>query len=160
MWTFRAGVRYRLWEASYRVFWPFLVFVALYISFFPKPKNWNLAPAFALAAGERYEVREIKPHIFVWIPEDIIDQEGDPQFSRAGNAGFIVTPQAVVAVNTTNSPFHARELLYEIRRRADAQVKYVIHTDSRGDQPLCNEMFLHQQAPILSTPPPPHTIPE
>ena len=102
------------------------------------------------AASGRYEVREVKPRVFVWIPEDILDQDGDPQFSRAGTAGFILTRDAVVVVDTTNSPFHARELLYEIRRRTELPIQYVINTDSRGDYVLGNEVFAEQQATILS----------
>lgn len=98
-----------------------------------------------------YEVREIKPHIFVWIPEDVLEQEGDPQFHRPGNAGFVITPEAILVVNTTNSPFHARELLYEIRRRSEAPVKYVVNTDSHGDDVLGNEVFVDQEATIVST---------
>src|SRR3989449_1876446 len=81
------------------------------------------------ALGGRYEVREITPHVFVWIPEDIRDQDGDPEFSRAGTAGFIIAPEGVVVVETANNPIHARELLFEIRRRADAPVREVIATD-------------------------------
>ena len=104
------------------------------------------------AAGGRYTVLEVKPHVFVWIPEDIIEQEGDPRFSRAANAGFILTAEGVVVVNTTNTPFHARELLYEIRRRTDQPVKYVINTGSEADETLGNEVFVDLQANIISTP--------
>jgi cyclase len=104
------------------------------------------------AAGIRYAVVEVKPHVFVWVPEDIIEQDGDLRFSRAGNAGFILTTDGVAVVNTTNSPFHAREVLYEIRRRTDQSVKYVIDTGSDADQMLGNEVFVDQQATILSTP--------
>jgi glyoxylase-like metal-dependent hydrolase (beta-lactamase superfamily II) len=104
------------------------------------------------ALGGRYEVREITPHVFVWIPEDIRDQDGDPEFSRAGTAGFIIAPEGVVVVDTTNNPIHARELLYEIRRRTDAPVKYVIDTDPEFDHTLGNEVFWDQEASIISTP--------
>lgn len=110
-----------------------------------------LPTAYCIPPGGLYEVREVKPHVFVWVPEDIIDQEGDPQFTRAGTAGFIVTPGGVVVVDTTNSPFHARELLYEIRRRSDAPVKYVIDTGAPADRMLGNEVFVDQQASIVST---------
>jgi glyoxylase-like metal-dependent hydrolase (beta-lactamase superfamily II) len=96
-------------------------------------------------------VREIKPDVFVWTPEDIIDQDGDARFSRAGNAGFIITTEGVVVVNTTNTPFHARELLYEIRRRTDQPVRYVINTSSGADEMLGNEVFADLQATIIST---------
>lgn len=120
-----------------------LLFVAAYC---PLPTGYSLP-----APGGRYEVREIKPHVFIWIPEDIIDQDGDPEFTRAATAGFIVAPDTVVVVDTTNGPFHARELLYEIRQRTDAPVKYVVNTGSGRDRTLGNEVFLDQQASILST---------
>lgn len=111
-----------------------------------------LASAFGLfAAGGRYEVREIQPSVFVWLPEDIIEQDGDPQFSRAANAGFIITDEGVVVVNTTNSPFHARELLYEIRHRTARPIQQVINTNASGDQILGNEVFAELQALTLST---------
>ncbi len=107
-----------------------------------------------LSAGRTlYEVREVKPKVFVWIPEDVLDQEGDPQFSRPGTAGFVVASNAVVVVNTTNSPFHARELLYEIRQRTDLPVRYVINTDADPDQMLGNEVFVDQNATIISSSP-------
>ncbi len=94
----------------------------------------------------------MKPGVFVWIPEDIIDQDGDARFNRAGNAGFIITSEGVLVVNTTNSPFHARELLYEIRRRTELPVKYVVNTGPEADQMLGNEVFFDLQATIISTP--------
>jgi cyclase len=104
-----------------------------------------------IAAKGLYEVREVAANVFVWIPDDVLDQEADPQFSRAGTAGFIITPEGVVVVDTANSPFHAREILYEIRQRTDAPVKYVINTSSAGDHMLGNEVFVDQQATLIST---------
>jgi glyoxylase-like metal-dependent hydrolase (beta-lactamase superfamily II) len=109
-------------------------------------------PSFLLAAGGRYEVREVRPHVFVWIPEDIVEIEGDPEFSRAGTAGFIVTPDGVVVIDTANTPFHGREIYYEIGHRTDAPVKYVVDTDSEGSHTLGNEVFVDEQAVIISTP--------
>jgi len=109
------------------------------------------APEFLVAAGGRYEVREVRPHVFVWIPEDIVEIEGDPEFSRAGTAGFIVTPDGVVVVDTANIPFHGHEILYEIGHRTDAPVKYVVDTDSEGSHTLGNEVFVDEQAIIIST---------
>jgi len=103
------------------------------------------------AAGTRYEVREVKPHVFVWIPEDIVEIDGDPRYSRAGTAGFIITEEGAVVVNTTNSPFHAREVLYEIRHRTEQPVKKVIDTNWTGDQMLGNEVFVDLQSAIIST---------
>ena len=99
-----------------------------------------------------YHVREIKPNVFVWIAEDILDQEGDPQFNRAGNAGFIITHDGVVVVNTTNTPCNARALLFEIRKRTDLPVRYVINTSASPDVMLGNEAFEDFQPIILSTP--------
>ena len=111
-----------------------------------------LKPSFSFSAiPGRYEVREIKPHIFIWVPDDVLYQVGDPQFGRAGTAGFIITQEGVVVVNTTNNPFNARELLYEIRERTNQPVKFVINTDARGDHMLGNEVFVDQQATIIST---------
>jgi len=114
-----------------------------------RPGTWNLKPV--LAAAGLYQVLEIKPGVFVWLPDDVLDQDGDPDFARAGTAGFIITSDGVVVVDTTNSPFHARELLYEIRRRTDQPVKYVIDTDPEGDYALGNEVFVDQQASIVAT---------
>ncbi len=123
-----------------------LTLFCLLLSACPLPAAFCLPPARGL-----YEVREVQPNVFVWIADDVLDPEGDPQFNRAGNAGFIITTEGVVVVNTTNTPFHARELLYEIRRRTDLPVRYVINTDSQGDHMLGNEVFVDQQATIVST---------
>jgi glyoxylase-like metal-dependent hydrolase (beta-lactamase superfamily II) len=96
-------------------------------------------------------VREVKPNVFVMIPEDVLDVDGDPQFSRAGNAGFAVTSEGVLVVNTMNTPFRARELLYEIRRRTDQPVRYVINTDGHADLMLGNEAFVDRQSVIIAT---------
>jgi len=107
--------------------------------------------AYCLAAGWLYKVEEVKPNVFVWVSDDVLDLEGDPQFDRAGTAGFILTPEGGVVVNTTNSPFHGRELLYEIRHRTELPVRYVIDTDSSGEQMLGNEVFTDQQATLISS---------
>lgn len=112
---------------------------------------WWLAPSVSRAAGRLYQVREIKPRVFVWIPDDVIEEEGDPQYPRAGNAGFIIADQGVVVIDTTNTPFHAREVLYEIRKRTEEPVWYVINTGSAGDEMLGNEVFGDLRAVILST---------
>lgn len=108
-------------------------------------------PSGQCADNGLYDVQEVKPHIFVFVPDDIINQETDPQFNRAGTAGFIITPSEVIVINTTNSPFHGRDLLYEIRERTDAPVKYVIDTDPDGEHILGNEVFADEQATIIST---------
>ncbi len=113
---------------------------------------WLLTSAFCLrAAGWRYQLMEVKPHVFVWVPEDIHDQQSDPDYDRSGTAGFIITDEGVVVVNTTNNPFHAREILYEIRARTDQSVKFVINTDARPDHFLGNEVFADLGATLVST---------
>ncbi len=102
-------------------------------------------------ANYLYQVQEIKPQVFVWLPEDVIDQETDPLFGRTGGSGFVVTTEGVMVVDTTNSPFHARELLYEIRQRTEQPIRYVINTGSSGDEMLGNEVFVDQQAALVST---------
>ena len=110
-------------------------------------------PWTALATDDSYyDIQEVKPNVFVWVAKDILNQEGDPQFNRAGNAGFIVTPEGVVVVNTTNSPFNARALLFEIRKRTEQPVRYVINTSATPDLMLGNEAFEDFQPTILSTP--------
>jgi cyclase len=105
----------------------------------------------AYAASGLYHVEEVAPRVFVWVPDDVIDQDCDPQFSRATTSGFILTSDGVVVVDTTNSPFHGRELLYEIRKRTDKPVKYVINTTSSPDHMLGNEVFSDEQAIVIST---------
>jgi cyclase len=110
----------------------------------------SACPLFAL--GGRYTVTEVKPHVFVWVPEEIHDIDGDPNFTLAGTAGFIIGPEGVIVINTANTPYHGREILYEIRERTDLPVKYVINTDSKGSHILGNEAFTDQRAVIISTP--------
>jgi glyoxylase-like metal-dependent hydrolase (beta-lactamase superfamily II) len=110
-----------------------------------------LPSAYCLAAGWLYKIQEVKPNVFVWVSDDVLDLDGDPQFARAGTAGFIVTSEGVAVVNTTNGPFHGRELLYEIRHHSELPVRYVIDTNSSGEQMLGNEVFTDQQATLISS---------
>jgi cyclase len=144
MWTFDNLRIRRAWPKSWRRLASLAVILAA-LGCWLNPKRTP-------AAGRRYNVSEVKANVYVWIPEDIIDIDGDPQYSRAGNAGFVVTNEGVVIVNATNSPFHAREMLYEIRQRTSEPVRYVIDTGGGGDEVLGNEVFADLQAPILSTP--------
>ncbi len=108
-------------------------------------------PSIRPAVFGDYTVREVAPHTFLWLPDDIMDQNGDPQFSRAVNVGFIITSDGVVVIDTANNPFHAREILYEIRQRTDLPVRLVIDLGPQGDQMLGNEVFAEQRATIVST---------
>ncbi len=108
-------------------------------------------PLFSVDDG-RYKIVEIKPHVFVYQAEDILEQAGDPNFSRASNAGFVITPQGVVVINTTNTPFNARAMLYEIRQRTSLPVRYVINTSALPDAMLGNEAFEDFRPTILATP--------
>jgi cyclase len=100
----------------------------------------------------QYQVREIRPDVFAWVSEDVLSQAGDPQFNRAGNAGFIITNEGVVVIDATNSPFNARDLLFEIRQRTSLPVRYVIDTSGAPDLTLGNEVFEDFKPAILSTP--------
>ncbi|MGH9377484.1 MAG: MBL fold metallo-hydrolase [Terriglobia bacterium] len=106
-------------------------------------------PAYAL--GRNYAVRQVAPNTFVWVPDDVMDQNGDPYFSRAGNVGFVITSEGVVVVNAANNPFHAGEILYEIRQRTQLPVRLVIDLGPQGDEMLGNEVFAEQRATIIST---------
>lgn len=111
------------------------------------------APRASFSASDSfYHVREIKPNVYVWVAEDVMDNEGDPKYTLAGNAGFIITPDCVVVVDTTNSPFNGRALLYEIRQRTDLPVCYVINTGASPDVMLGNESFDFFKPVILATP--------
>ena len=110
-----------------------------------------LPSAYCPATGWLYKILEVKPNVFVWVSDDVLDLDGDPQFERAGTAGFIVTTEGVVVVNTTNTPFHAREVLYEIRHHSDLPVRYAIDTSSSGDQILGNEVFTELEATLISS---------
>lgn len=111
----------------------------------------SLVPTLSYALGGLYQVQEIKPHVFVWLPDDVIEEEGDPQSPRAGNAGFILGVHGVAVIDSTNSPFHAREILYEIRERTEQPVKYLIDTNPAPDLILGNEVFRDLEATIVST---------
>ena len=108
-----------------------------------------LSSVLGFATGWLYKVEEVQPNVFVWVSDDVLDLEGDPQFGRAGTAGFVVTNEGVVVIDTTNTPFHARELLYEIRHRSELPVRYVINTDSDGEQILGDEVFTELQATVI-----------
>ena len=112
-------------------------------------------PQYGLASPVRglYEVWEIKPGVYVLNPEDVTDPDGDPQFSRRTNAAFIVTSEGSVVVNTMNTPFRARDLLYEIRQVTDLPVRYVINTDAHPDLVLGNEVFMAEKSSIIATTP-------
>ncbi|MGH9454440.1 MAG: MBL fold metallo-hydrolase [Terriglobia bacterium] len=108
------------------------------------------APTLLAAEGE-YQVQQLKPNVFVWIPDDVVDLDGDPQYSRAATVGFVITSQGVVVIGATNNPLHARDVLFEIRRRTDAPIIDVIDLDADGDQVLGNEVFAEQRAQIIAS---------
>ncbi len=105
-----------------------------------------------LAAIGQYNVQKIKPNVFAWVSDDVLSEAGDPLFNRPGNAGFVITPQGVVVIDSTNSPFNARDVLFEIRQRTDLPVRYVINTSGNPDLTLGNEVFEDFKPTILSTP--------
>ena len=158
MWTFEKSRKSRVEESrvgsSYAAIWnllPSTRFLALSCTCLLLTAFCLLLSAYCPAAGWLYKVQEVKPNVFVWVADDVLDLDGDPQFDRAGTAGFIVTPEGVIVVNTTNSPFHGRELLYEIRHHSELPVRYVIDTNASGEQILGNEVFTEQQATLISS---------
>lgn len=108
-------------------------------------------PRHGFAAPGLYQVKEIQPHVFLWVPDDVIDQDGDPGFLRSGNAAFVVTSQGVVVIDSTNTPFHARDMLYEIRQRTTLPVVDVIDTTPDPDFILGNEAFTDFQPTIIAS---------
>lgn len=108
-------------------------------------------PPLCAAGPDNYHVQQIAAHTFVWVPDDIVDQSGDPYFSRAGNVGFVITSDGVVVLDASNNPFSARDVLYEIRQRTDLPVRLVIDLGAQGDQMLGNEVFAEQRALIVSS---------
>jgi len=147
MWTFRKSRESRVKELRRHVFsaqssklFRFGLLLSA-LSFLPS--------VLGFATGWLYNVREVKPNVFAWVSDDVLDLDGDPQFARAGTAGFVVTNEGVVVIDTTNTPFHARELLYEIRHRTELPVKYVINTNSDGEQTLGDEAFTELQATVI-----------
>ncbi|MGO8819154.1 MAG: MBL fold metallo-hydrolase [Terriglobia bacterium] len=123
-----------------------LIFGFVLLAFGLMPSSRGLSDTLLL-----YTVQEVKPKVFAWIPDDVIDQDCDPLYSRAATAGFIVTSEGVIVIDTANSPMHARDLLYEIRRRTDLPIRYVINTSSAADHMLGNEVFSDEQATLIST---------
>jgi glyoxylase-like metal-dependent hydrolase (beta-lactamase superfamily II) len=123
-----------------------LIFGFMLLAFGLMPSSRGLSDTLLL-----YTVQEVKPKVFAWIPDDVIDQDCDPLYSRAATAGFIVTSDGVIVVDTANSPMHARDLLYEIRERTDLPIRYVINTSSAADHMLGNEVFSDEQATLIST---------
>ncbi len=149
MWTFkpRSGGARRRWTGAGRGLRPLgaaLGILAGLCLLQPARSSW--------AAVGQYKVDELSPGVFVYLPEDILEQQGDPRFARPGNAGFVITPQGVVVIDTTNSPFNARDVLYEIRQRTRAEVRYVIDTSAMPDLMLGNEVFEDFRPTIFSTP--------
>lgn len=112
---------------------------------------WLIPSAEDSHARGLYEVREVKPGVYAFLPEDVTDADGDPQFSRRANAGFVVTSSGAVVINTMNTPFRASDLLYEIRRRNDPAILYVINTDSHPDVFLGNQVFTVLKATVIAT---------
>ena len=85
MWTFRFsshGVRQR------RILrWHILKRVALLAAF---GSLFSVRSGFAMIG--QYKIEELKPNVYVYLPEDILEQQGDPHYARPGNAGFVITP--------------------------------------------------------------------
>ncbi|MBI4165389.1 MAG: MBL fold metallo-hydrolase [Acidobacteria bacterium] len=147
MWIFEGERKTRTRQGGNRNVLPLPLFVAGFLlAAFALLPSASASPARGL-----YEVREIKRGVYVLFPEDVVDTDGDPQFNRRTNAGFIVTPEGAAVVDTMNTPFRARDLLYEIRRLTDQPVRYVIDTDAHADVFLGNEVFVAEKSAIIAT---------
>ncbi len=103
------------------------------------------------AANWDYRVLEVKPNVFVWKPQNILEMNGEPAFNRATNSGFVMTSGGVLVVDTSNTPSHARSILYEIRQRTSEPVVDVVNTDSSPARTLGNETFADLEPSIIAT---------
>ena len=155
MWIFRGSRKSGAEEPRARI-----AGSSIFLPSLPAAVYGLLLPAFCLLPSAYcspvrglYEIQEVKPGVYLLIPEDVTDPDGEPQFSRRANAGFVVTDEGAIVVNTMNTPFRARELLYEIRRRTDLPVRYVINTDAHPDMALGNEVFMAEGSAIIATAP-------
>src|SRR5579883_1310459 len=52
------------------------------------------------AANQLYEVRQLAPHTYVCILDDIMHQNVEPKNNRADNVSFVITNNGVIVINT------------------------------------------------------------
>ena len=89
------------------------------------------APAPATAAGPPRQMAENV--------EDL--GKGCHVFLSGSNAGFIVTDDGVVAIDSLISPNHAKRVLAEIRKVTDKPVKFLVNTHWHADHTSGNDAF-------------------
>ena len=66
------------------------------------------------------------------------------------NSAFLVTPQGVLVVDTTEHPADARALMARIRAVTDRPVRWAINTHAHGDHYLGNSAFKDAGATIVA----------
>lgn len=76
-------------------------------------------------------------------PAENVDDlgEGSHVFLSGSNAGFIVTDDGIVAIDSLISPAQAKRVLAEIRKVSDAPVKYLVNTHWHADHTSGNDAF-------------------
>lgn len=82
------------------------------------------------------DIVEIKPGIFACLMNN-----------RTANAGFVVTEQGVVVVDTLDTPARGRALAQAISERVDAPLLFVVNTHHHSDHVFGNQAF---DAPLIA----------
>jgi cyclase len=101
---------------------------------FPKPPNWDR------------ELRELAPHVYGYT------QGGGPDRNNVSisDCGVIVGDEAVMVIDSTTAPFHAKAFIAEIRKVTDKPFRHLINTHHHGDHVLGNQFF--EGAEIIAHP--------
>jgi cyclase len=93
---------------------------------------------FRMRAGNPTELKEVAPGLF-FLYDDL-----------SSNAGFLVTEEGVLVVDTRQHPAHGRDLIERIRRITDKPIKWAINTHAHGDHFLGNPEFKKAGATIIA----------
>jgi len=88
------------------------------------------------------------------LPSDVTDGQEKPIFKKLAkgvyafigtngnaNAGFVLTKEGVIVIDSQMNEDLAREMLAEIRRRSSQSILYVINTHHHGDHTFANHIF-------------------
>jgi glyoxylase-like metal-dependent hydrolase (beta-lactamase superfamily II) len=79
---------------------------------------------------------EIKPNVFACLMDNV-----------TANAGFVVTDQGVVVIDTLDTPARGRELAAAIKVRNDERVLFIVNTHHHYDHVFGNQAF---DAPVVA----------
>jgi hypothetical protein len=93
---------------------------------------------FRMRAGNPTELKEVAPGLF-FLYDDL-----------SSNAGFLVTEEGVLVVDTRQHPAHGRDLIERIRKITDKPIKWAINTHAHGDHFLGNPEFKKVGATIIA----------